>query len=79
MWYLMLLPVPVAAVLMIAVARFSPLTATDRACSAIDMRLDREAELFDRGPAQSGSPLVEQHASRVTVRPARVGSELLAS
>lgn len=78
MWYLLLL-VPAMAIAMAVVARFGTINDTDRACTAIDLRLDREKQLVIAG-ATTQQPWVpvQRKVSRVAPRTAPVGGELLA-
>ena len=79
MWYL-LLSVPALAVVMGIVSRFGSVTETDRACTAIDLRLDRQQQLISDGAAAEPVWVPQQRrVSRVAPRPAMVSSELLAS
>lgn len=80
MWYL-LLACPVVTLAIGIVGRFRPTTDYDRACAAIDARLDREERLVLNAQPAQATWIPSQHTSRVAPRPVRTvnGAELLAS
>lgn len=78
MWYL-LLAIPALAILMGVVARFGSVTDLDRACTAIDLRLDYEKQLIlDGAPTHRTWVPAQRKVSRVAPRIEALGAELLA-